>query len=119
MVRSYFVYILGCSDNSYYVGMTDNMERRFGEHQDGRYPSCYTVKRRPVVLLHVEPYPDVLQAGAREKQLKGWSRMKKEALIKGDLAAMSFHALAYERRTFPPLSKELRERVKREPSRTD
>ena len=119
MVRSYFVYILGCSDNSYYVGMTDNMEKRLGEHHDGRFSSCYTFKRRPVELLHVEPYPDALQAGAREKQLKRWSRVKKAALIKGDLAALSFHALAYERRTFPPLSRELRERAKREDPGTD
>jgi len=47
----YFVYILLCSDNSYYTGMTDNIERRFNEHQEGVYPRAYTFKRRPVQLV--------------------------------------------------------------------
>lgn len=108
MDHNYFVYVLRCADDKYYVGITNNVERRVHEHQEGLDPGSFTFDRRPVVLVLVERYQQVQHAIAREKQLKGWGRKKKEALIDGDAAALSFHALAYERRIFPPLNKEQR-----------
>lgn len=83
-MKIYYVYILQCSDNSYYTGFTNEIERRMIEHQDGENPSCYTYKRRPVKLMHTSEFNDVNQAILFEKQLKGWSRRKKEAIINGN-----------------------------------
>ena len=80
-MKSYFVYILECSDKSYYTGMTNEVERRVAEHQYGLNPKCYTYRRRPVTLKFVEQFNDVNQTIAREKQIKGWTRRKKEALM--------------------------------------
>ncbi|WP_426669043.1 GIY-YIG nuclease family protein [Mucilaginibacter sp. McL0603] len=83
-MKQYFVYILLCSDNSYYTGITNNLERRFYEHQLGEDSQCYTYKRRPLKLVFCENFGDVNQAIAFEKQVKGWRRAKKEALINGN-----------------------------------
>lgn len=83
-MKIYYVYILQCSDNSYYTGFTNEIERRMIEHQDGENPSCYTYKRRHVKLMHTSEFKDVNQAILFEKQLKGWSRRKKEAIINGN-----------------------------------
>ena len=83
-MNQYFVYILLCSDNSYYTGMTDHIEKRLNEHEDGVYPKAYTFKRRPIKLVFHEMFPDARQAAAFEKQVKGWNRKKKEAIINGD-----------------------------------
>ncbi len=88
MKYSYFVYILRCSDQSLYVGVTNNIERRCIEHQSGRNIACYTFSRRPLHLVFCAHYQYVQDAIAREKQLKGWSTKKKEALIRGDLDAL-------------------------------
>ena len=77
----YYVYIIECSDKSYYTGITNNLERRLWEHETGFNVDCYTFKRRPVVLRYATEVKDVMQAIAWEKQLKGWSRKKKEALF--------------------------------------
>lgn len=83
-MKTYYVYILRCADQSYYTGITDDLNRRIAEHQDGMDRSCYTYRRRPVQLMtHVE-FRDVNQAIAFEKRVKGWSRAKKEALITGE-----------------------------------
>ncbi len=79
-----YMYILECSDKSYYVGSTLDIQRRLQEHQDG-LGANYTRKRLPVKLLYFEEFPDIKQAFYREKQVQGWSRKKKEALIKGQL----------------------------------
>ena len=81
---NFSVYILQCNDGSYYVGVTNNLERRIWEHQTGFNETCYTFTRRPVVLKYFENTSDIKQAILREKQLKGWSRKKKEALFKED-----------------------------------
>lgn len=81
---TYYVYILKCSDNSYYTGITNNLEKRFDEHQFGKKFDCYTYKRRPLELIFNEIFNDVLQAIYFEKKIKGWTRAKKEALINGD-----------------------------------
>lgn len=114
MNHNYFVYILRCADGKYYVGVTNDVDRRFAEHQEGLDPGSFTHGRRPVELVLVEWFHDIRQAIEREKQLKGWSRKKKEALIAGDEAGLSFHALAYERRTFPPLTPDQRKRSGRD-----
>jgi putative endonuclease len=83
-VNQYFVYILLCNDNSYYTGVTNDLERRLYEHENGVNPNCYTCKRRPVKLVYNELFHDINQAIAFEKQVKGWKRIKKEAIINGD-----------------------------------
>jgi putative endonuclease len=80
-MKQYFVYILLCSDNSYYTGITNDIETRFVQHSTGADVNSYTFRRRPLRLVFYESFPDVNQAIAFEKQIKGWRRAKKEALI--------------------------------------
>lgn len=77
----YYIYILECSDKSYYTGMTNNIELRVMQHENGHFENCYTFKRRPVILRFFEIFQDVQMAIQFEKQIKGWSRKKKEALF--------------------------------------
>ncbi len=77
------VYILKCADGSYYTGVTNNIERRLSEHQSG-YHQGYTNIRLPVELMYFEEFNNPLRAIEREKQIKGWSRAKKEALFISD-----------------------------------
>ncbi len=77
----YYVYIVECSDGFYYTGITNSIERRIWEHNEGINPESFTYKRRPVVLKYTERFTDVKRAIAWEKQLKGWGRKKKEALF--------------------------------------
>lgn len=76
-----FMYILECSDGSYYTGSTVDLERRIYEHQN-KIGANYTKKRLPVKLIYYEEYPRIDEAFYREKQIQGWSRNKKQALIK-------------------------------------
>jgi predicted GIY-YIG superfamily endonuclease len=82
-VRPFYVYILQCRDGSYYVGHTDNLEKRMMQHDEGLCGG-YTSRRRPVELVFVDEFPTRQETIERERQLKGWSRAKKEALIRGD-----------------------------------
>ena len=82
--RSAVTYILLCSNGEYYVGSTTDMENRLKEHQKGRGCS-FTKAHLPVKLVYTEEYPTFDQAYKRERQLHGWSRAKKEALINGDI----------------------------------
>jgi putative endonuclease len=78
------IYMLRCSDGSYYVGSARlGLERRLSEHNNGTYGG-YTSKRLPVVLVWSEHFLNIADAIAVERQIKGWSRSKKEALIRGD-----------------------------------
>lgn len=86
-----FVYILHCSDGSYFVGNTGTTVYRLDEHALG-LESAYTRKRLPVKLLYFEEFADVQKAALREKQLQGWSRAKKEALISGDFEKLKILA---------------------------
>jgi predicted GIY-YIG superfamily endonuclease len=79
---SFCVYILRCADNSYYTGHTDNLEERIAKHQAGEIEG-YTSTRLPVELLFSEEFPTREEALACERQIKGWSRKKKEALMRG------------------------------------
>jgi putative endonuclease len=83
-VEQYFVYILKCSDDSYYTGMTYDLENRIYEHATGYFTNCYTFKRRPVKLVWYELTDSKDAAHERERQIKKWTRKKKEALILGD-----------------------------------
>ena len=84
-----WTYILKCSDNSYYIGSTVVLERRVSEHQLG-LGAEYTRKRRPVELVWAGEFARVDQAFAFEKQVQGWSRRKREALIEGRLSHLPF-----------------------------
>jgi predicted GIY-YIG superfamily endonuclease len=82
---AYAIYILKCADGTYYTGLTKDLDTRFQEHQTGVRPDCYTYGRRPVELVWsevVESYPEAFRW---EHQIKGWSRAKKEALIRADI----------------------------------
>ena len=85
MRRHYFVYILVCADGTFYVGSTANLTLRLAQHQMGHDLAAYTCRRRPVRLAWYGQLPSLGDALARERQLKGWSRAKKMALITGDV----------------------------------
>lgn len=78
-----FAYMLRCSDGSYYVGSTTSLEVRLVQHQTGE-GAAYTRRRRPVELVWFEEFSRIDQAFAREKQVQGWSRRKREALMVGN-----------------------------------
>ena len=82
MKRSW-VYILECSDGTYYTGCTTNLDQRIYQHKTG-YFDGYTSKRQPVTLLWYEVFHRLDDAINAERQIKGWSRKKKEALMRGD-----------------------------------
>ena len=77
-----YMYILKCSDNSYYVGSTNNLTLRIEEHKHGEGAE-YTRHRLPVELVYYEECQSIKEAFMREKQVQGWSRKKREALING------------------------------------
>jgi predicted GIY-YIG superfamily endonuclease len=81
----YVVYILECADGSYYTGSASDLSQRLWQHEIGALPTSYTYSRRPVKLVwtseEVQRYSDALRY---ERQIKGWSRAKKQALIRGD-----------------------------------
>jgi len=77
-----YMYILECADGSYYTGSTNNLERRLQQHQNGEGAN-YTKKHLPVKLVYFEEFQSIAEAFYREKQVQGWSRKKKEALING------------------------------------
>ena len=79
--QTYIVYIVECKDWSYYIGICNDIERRLSEHNTGHDEGSYTFSRRPVEVKYFEIFTGVNQAIAREKQLKGWSRKKKQSLI--------------------------------------
>jgi len=82
-----FTYILHCADDTLYVGHTENLASREQAHNDGK-GAKYTAARRPVRMVYAEEHPSVVSAIARERQLKRWTRRKKEALILGDREAL-------------------------------
>jgi|SRR5688500_16997648 putative endonuclease len=105
---TYRVYILLCADGSYYTGSAANVEARLTQHAEGLHPDSYTFGRRPVKLIwcsdEVKRYSEAL---AFEKQVKGWSRAKKEALIRGDFGQIHEIVKAERKR---------REKIKKRPS---
>jgi predicted GIY-YIG superfamily endonuclease len=98
----FWVYLLRCSDGSYYAGHTDNLEARLWQHQQGI--CCdWTSRRRPVELVWCEAAPTRDEAIAFERRIKGWTRAKKEALIAGDWDRIGWLARPpHERPSRPP-----------------
>ena len=82
-MNKFYVYILKCNDNSYYTGHTNDLEKRLIDHQNGSL-LCYTTSRLPVKLVFVQEFDLREKAYYTERQIKGWSRRKKEALINGN-----------------------------------
>jgi putative endonuclease len=82
-----FMYILTCADGSFYVGSTRDLERRIRQHNDGE-GARYTMTRLPVVLSYFEEFDRIDLAYSREKQVQGWSRAKRIALISGAYDAL-------------------------------
>jgi len=83
--KVYSVYILKCSDNTYYTGMTSNLEQRIFQHEEGTFVDSYTYKRRPVVLQFIAEFTNVTDAIELERRIKKWSGQKKKALIEGNI----------------------------------
>ncbi|AXT49479.1 GIY-YIG nuclease family protein [Aquimarina sp. BL5] len=89
-----YMYILECSDGSYYTGSTKDLDKRLQQHQNGEGAN-HTKKRLPVRLIYYEQYDRIDTAFYREKQVQGWSRAKKEALMNGDLNTLPGLSMAY------------------------
>ena len=85
---NFYVYILKCSDNSYYVGHTDNIEKRISEHELNSY-ECYTSNRLPIKVMYVQIFGTRVEALESERQIKKWNRKKKEALIEENWEKLS------------------------------
>lgn len=83
-MRKGYMYILECANGQYYTGSTKYLEKRLSEHQSGEGAN-FTKKHLPVKLVYFEEFQRIDQAFYREKQVQGWSRKKKEVLIKGEL----------------------------------
>lgn len=94
------MYILECADKSYYTGSTKDLDLRVLQHQDGEGAS-YTKKRLPVKLVYFEEFARIDEAFYREKQVQGWSRKKKEALIEGQHDKLRLLSRNYTE--FPPV----------------
>ncbi len=77
----YVTYILECADGSFYVGCTNNLEKRIKQHNDSKWGAHYTKIRRPVILKYSEEFKTLKEARRREAEIKGWRRGKKLALI--------------------------------------
>ena len=87
-MKYYYVYILLCNDDTLYVGVTSDINRRVMEHNAGKYPEADTHSRSPVSLVFYQDFTNPNQAIEFEKKLKKWSRVKKQALIDGDFEMM-------------------------------
>ncbi len=88
MGRPFFAYMLQCADESYYVGHTDDLEKRLCEHNEGG-KCAYTESRQPLQLVWSQEFATREEALAAELQIKRWSRAKKQALASGDFAGLS------------------------------
>jgi predicted GIY-YIG superfamily endonuclease len=93
-MKTGFVYVLLCSDETLYTGVTSDLDERLYQHHEGLFPG-YTHSRRPLTLLWNSDELDIQDAIVLEKQLKGWSRAKKMAFIQGDLTALVELSSAY------------------------
>ena len=92
MAGGAWLYILRCADGSYYVSTTrTSLEMRIAQHNDGTFTG-YTTSRRPVELIFSQWFDQITDAIENERKLKGWGRAKKEALIRGDFAALQLLA---------------------------
>ena len=93
-----YLYILRCADGSYYVGTTrTDLDSRVAQHNVGAFGG-YTARRRPVALVFHQEFANITDAIAAERQVKGWRRAKKEALIRGDFSALPELAWGWTRK---------------------
>ena len=93
-----YLYILRCADGSYYVGTTRaSLEVRIAQHDAGTFDG-YTARRRPVTLVFQQDFDRITDAIAAERQVKGWRRAKKEALIRGEWEALRALSMSYRKR---------------------
>lgn len=81
----FYVYILECADTSFYVGCTNNLEKRIEQHNESKWGAHYTKLRRPVVLKYFEEYKTLTETRRREAEIKSWRREKKIKLINSSL----------------------------------
>lgn len=88
-MKIYYVYILECSDETYYTGITSNLKKRLLEHKIGKHIEAYTYNRRPLHLVFYAEFTNVEIAIQNEKQIKKWSKAKKRALINNDYESLS------------------------------
>ena len=88
-VNQFYVYMLKCSDGSFYVGHTDDIDARICQHQQGSIEKCYTKTRLPVEVVFVQNFSSRDEAFAAERKIKKWTRKKKEALIEKDWRLIS------------------------------
>jgi len=102
---AFWVYVLSCADGSYYTGHTDNLEKRMSEHVAGANAGCFTFNRRPLENVFTQSFPTRVEALSSERQIKGWSRKKKEAMIRGDWEEVSRLAKSRETVRKPPKAK--------------
>lgn len=109
----YAIYILKCSDGSYYTGLTKELDARVNEHQAGVHPEAYTFSRRPVELVWYEIVQSYEEAFQWEHQIKGWSRAKKEALIRGDIEGIHETVKAERRRREKKITSKTNTRAER------
>jgi predicted GIY-YIG superfamily endonuclease len=98
---TFWAYMLHCNDRSFYVGHTDDLEHRLAQHESGQ-SGGYTATRLPVKLVWSNEFPSRCEALAAERQIKGWTRVKKLALIRGDWAAISALGRNLERKKGSP-----------------
>ncbi|MGB2870095.1 MAG: GIY-YIG nuclease family protein [Bacteroidota bacterium] len=97
-MKDSWVYILECSDGSFYTGLTTDIDARLWQHHSGFYDG-YTASRRPVKLVWCEDFDDIDQAIDIERQIKGWTRAKKKALIAGEFQLLHELAKSTEKRS--------------------
>ena len=103
-----YLYILKCRDGKYYVGTTRrSLEQRVAEHNAGTYDG-WTANRRPVELVYWERFENIDDAVAAERQIKGWRREKKEALIRGELQCLPVLSMKKNRRPIGQISQSQR-----------
>ena len=95
-MKLYYVYIVVCSDHTLYTGVTSDLSRRLEEHNLGIKKDAYTYSRRPVMLKWLESFTDPNEAIRIEKQIKGWSRRKKKALINSDWDKLVLYSKNYK-----------------------
>ena len=95
---TFYVYILKCSDESYYTGHTDDLGKRLETHNSGELDG-YTKNRRPLTLVFLQEFPSRDEAFAVERQIKGWTRRKKEAIIRDRWDLLPNLARAYMKKS--------------------
>ena len=88
-MNKFYLYIFKCSDKSYYIGHTDDIEKRISAHKTGFFPTCFTKKRLPIEVVCIKEFASRYEALCAERKIKKWNRKKKEAFINNDWDLLS------------------------------